>query len=124
MNDPSSLSFALTYAGTLGVAGLMLLGQLVAFTALLVLAGAEPLHPRKPDNRAAFQLASRRDSPVSAIPCATVCGAGLYKGMGGHGFPDGVFHCIGQICRFSSWGAPIGAKTGRGACKNGGHARA
>lgn len=46
VNDPSSLSFALTYAGTLGVAALMLLSQLVAFTALLVLAGAVSLCTR------------------------------------------------------------------------------
>lgn len=39
MNDPSTLSFALTYAGTLGVAVLMFFGQLMAFTVLLVLAG-------------------------------------------------------------------------------------
>lgn len=39
MNDSSTLSFALTYAGTLGVAVLMFLGQFIAFTALLVLAG-------------------------------------------------------------------------------------
>jgi hypothetical protein len=39
VNEPTSLSYALTYAGTLGVAGLMFLGQLVAFIALLVLAG-------------------------------------------------------------------------------------
>jgi hypothetical protein len=43
MNDPSSLSFALTYVGTLGVAALMFLSQLVAFTALLVLAGTVSL---------------------------------------------------------------------------------
>jgi hypothetical protein len=35
----STLDFALAYAGTLGVAMLMFLGQVMAFTALLVLAG-------------------------------------------------------------------------------------
>jgi hypothetical protein len=40
VNDPSTLSFALTYAGTLGVAVLLFFGQVMAFTALLVLAGA------------------------------------------------------------------------------------
>jgi hypothetical protein len=35
----STLDFALTYAGTLGVAMLMFLGQVMAFTALLVLTG-------------------------------------------------------------------------------------
>jgi hypothetical protein len=39
VNEPSTLSFALTYAGTLGVAVLLFLGQLISFTALLVLAG-------------------------------------------------------------------------------------
>jgi hypothetical protein len=43
VNDPSSLSFALTYVGTLGVAALMLFSQLIALTALLVLAGAVSL---------------------------------------------------------------------------------
>jgi hypothetical protein len=46
VNDPPTLSFALTYAGTLGVAALMLLCQLIAFTALLVLAGALSLLAR------------------------------------------------------------------------------
>lgn len=40
MNDPSTLSFALTYAGTLGVALLIFLGQAIVFTVLLVLAGS------------------------------------------------------------------------------------
>lgn len=39
MNDPSTLSFALTYVGTLGVAVLIFFGQIMAFTILLVLAG-------------------------------------------------------------------------------------
>jgi hypothetical protein len=39
VSEPSTLSFALTYAGTLGVAALIFLSQLIAFTALLVLAG-------------------------------------------------------------------------------------
>jgi hypothetical protein len=39
VNDPSTLSFALTYAGTFGVAALMFVGQTIAFTALLVIAG-------------------------------------------------------------------------------------
>jgi hypothetical protein len=43
VNDPSTLSFALTYAGTLGVAALIFLSQLIAFTALLVLAGTVTL---------------------------------------------------------------------------------
>ncbi|WP_185982271.1 hypothetical protein [Arthrobacter sp. KBS0703] len=43
MNDPSTLGFALTYAGTLGVAALMFLAQVIAFTGLLVLAGTTSL---------------------------------------------------------------------------------
>lgn len=39
MNEPSTPSFALTDAGTLGVAALEFLSQLIAFTGLLVLAG-------------------------------------------------------------------------------------
>lgn len=39
MNEPSTLTFTLTYAATLGVAALMFLGQVIAFTALLALAG-------------------------------------------------------------------------------------
>ncbi|UKA69074.1 hypothetical protein LFT44_21370 (plasmid) [Arthrobacter sp. FW306-05-C] len=39
MFDPATLSFALTYAGTLAVAALMFIGQLAAFTILLTLAG-------------------------------------------------------------------------------------
>ena len=39
MTDAATLSFALTYTGTLAVAALMLLGQLAAFTILLTLAG-------------------------------------------------------------------------------------
>lgn len=38
MHDSSTLVFNLTYAGTLGVALPMLLGQLAAFTALLAIA--------------------------------------------------------------------------------------
>lgn len=38
MNDTSTLAFHLTYAGTLGMAFLIFLGQLIAFTALLALA--------------------------------------------------------------------------------------
>ena len=38
MNEPSTPSFALTDAGTLGVAALEFLSQLIAFTGLLVLA--------------------------------------------------------------------------------------
>lgn len=40
MNDLSTLSFSLTYAGTLGVALLIFLGQAVVFATLLVLAGS------------------------------------------------------------------------------------
>ena len=40
MNDLSALSFSLTYAGTLGVALLIFLGQAVVFATLLVLAGS------------------------------------------------------------------------------------
>lgn len=40
MNDLSTLSFSLTYAGTLGVALLIFLGQAVVFAILLVLAGS------------------------------------------------------------------------------------
>ena len=39
MNEPSILTFTLTYAATLGVAALMFLGQVIAFTAILALAG-------------------------------------------------------------------------------------
>lgn len=39
MPDAATLSFALTYAGTLAVAALMFLGQLAAFTVLLALTG-------------------------------------------------------------------------------------
>lgn len=39
LTDAATLSFALTYAGTLAVAALILIGQLAAFTALLALAG-------------------------------------------------------------------------------------
>lgn len=40
MNDLSTLSFSLTYAGTLGVALLIFLGQAVVFATLLLLAGS------------------------------------------------------------------------------------
>lgn len=40
MHDTSTLAFHLAYAGTLGMAFLMFLGQLIAFTALLALAAA------------------------------------------------------------------------------------
>lgn len=40
MNEPSTLTFTLTYAATLGVAAVMFLGQIFAFTAVLALAGA------------------------------------------------------------------------------------
>lgn len=40
MNDLSTLSLSLIYAGTLGVALLIFLGQAVVFTTLLVLAGS------------------------------------------------------------------------------------
>jgi hypothetical protein len=43
MNESSILTFTLTYAATLGVAALMFLGQAIAFTAMLVLAGAAGL---------------------------------------------------------------------------------
>jgi hypothetical protein len=39
MPDAATLTFALTYTGTLAVAALMLFGQLAAFTILLALAG-------------------------------------------------------------------------------------
>lgn len=39
MFDVATLSFTLTYAGTLAVAALMFIGQLAAFTVLLTLAG-------------------------------------------------------------------------------------
>ncbi|MFJ6302152.1 hypothetical protein [Pseudarthrobacter oxydans] len=39
MTDPATLSFALTYTGTLAVAALMFIGQLAAFAILLALAG-------------------------------------------------------------------------------------
>jgi hypothetical protein len=39
VNDPSTLSYALTFAVTLAVAALIFLGQLIAFAAALVLAG-------------------------------------------------------------------------------------
>jgi hypothetical protein len=38
MSDPATLSFALTYAGTLAVAALMFIGQLAAFAILLTIA--------------------------------------------------------------------------------------
>ena len=39
MNELSTLTFVLTYAATLGVAAVMFLAQIVAFTAVLSLAG-------------------------------------------------------------------------------------
>jgi hypothetical protein len=39
MNEPSTLTFTLTYAATLGVAAVMFLGQVIAFAAMLALAG-------------------------------------------------------------------------------------
>lgn len=39
MTDAATLSFSLTYTGTLAVAALMFLGQLAAFTILLTVAG-------------------------------------------------------------------------------------
>ena len=39
MTDPATLSFTLTYLGTLAVGAAMLLGQLAACTILLALAG-------------------------------------------------------------------------------------
>lgn len=39
MPDAATLSFALTYTGTLAVAAFMFFGQLAAFTILLALAG-------------------------------------------------------------------------------------
>jgi hypothetical protein len=39
MPDAATLSFTLTYTGTLAVAALMIFGQLAAFTILLALAG-------------------------------------------------------------------------------------
>jgi hypothetical protein len=39
MPDAETLTFALTYAGTLAVAALMFFGQFAAFTILLALAG-------------------------------------------------------------------------------------
>lgn len=58
MNEPTGLSFALTYVGTLGVAALMFLSQLVAFVALLVLAGTVCL----------FTLAGRTIARLSSGP--------------------------------------------------------
>lgn len=43
MNEPSTLTFTLTYAATLGVAAVMFLGQIIAFIAVLALAGAVSL---------------------------------------------------------------------------------
>ena len=40
MNDLSALSLSLTYAGTLGVAMLIFVGQAVVFATLLILAGS------------------------------------------------------------------------------------
>jgi hypothetical protein len=39
MSDAATLSFALTYLGTLAVGALMLIGQIAACTILLALAG-------------------------------------------------------------------------------------
>jgi hypothetical protein len=46
MNEPSTLTFTLTYAATLGVAAVMFLGQIIAFIAVLALAGAVSLLTR------------------------------------------------------------------------------
>ncbi|MBT2597965.1 hypothetical protein [Arthrobacter sp. ISL-72] len=46
MSESSALGFALTYAATLGVGVLMFFGQVIAFTALLVLAGTVSLLAR------------------------------------------------------------------------------
>jgi hypothetical protein len=43
MPDATTLSFALTYTGTLAMAALMFLAQLAAFTILLALAGVARL---------------------------------------------------------------------------------
>lgn len=43
MNEPSTLTFSLTYAATIGVAALMFLGHIIAFTAILALAGTAGL---------------------------------------------------------------------------------
>ena len=43
MNESSILTFTLTYAATLVVAALMFLGQVIAFTAMLALAGTAGL---------------------------------------------------------------------------------
>jgi hypothetical protein len=43
MNDPSTLSYTLTYAATLAVALLLFLSQAIAVTALLALAGTATL---------------------------------------------------------------------------------
>ena len=60
MNDPSTLSYTLTYAATLTVALLIFLSQAIAVTALLTLAGTTTLLtstvraiPRLPDQRRA-----------------------------------------------------------------------
>ena len=45
MPDAATLSFVLTYIGTLAVAALMFLGQLVVFAILLALAGVFKLLP-------------------------------------------------------------------------------
>ncbi|MDR6505718.1 hypothetical protein [Arthrobacter oryzae] len=58
MNETTNLSSALTYAGTLGVAALMFLSQLLAFTALLVLAGTVSL----------FTIAARTVGRLSSGP--------------------------------------------------------
>jgi hypothetical protein len=43
MTETSTLTFTLTYAATLGVAAIMFLGQVIAFTAMLATAGAAGL---------------------------------------------------------------------------------
>lgn len=56
MNEPSTLTFTLTYAATLGVAAIMFLGQVIAYTAMLAVAGvaalltygARVITPRRP----------------------------------------------------------------------------
>lgn len=43
MNELSTLTFVLAYAATLGVAAVMFLAQIIAFTAVLSLAGVAGL---------------------------------------------------------------------------------
>lgn len=62
MRDSSTLVFTLTYAGTLGVALLMFLGQLAAFTALLAIAASAKLliHAARASRRRRRALKFRR----------------------------------------------------------------